>query len=405
MSAAYGLIGEKLEHSFSPQIHAMLGGYEYRLYPLPPEELPGFVRSGGLAGFNVTIPYKQQVMPLLDDISETARAIGAVNTVTRRADGTLFGDNTDAYGFERMLGDVAALKGEKALVLGSGGAAQTALYVLARKGFKPVTISRSGPDNYRNLHRHADAAVVVNTTPVGMYPDNLGVPLSLTALPNCRLVLDMVYNPLRTSLVLEAESLGIPARNGLMMLVAQAQRASQLWGLIPETDDRADALHDTLARRMRSVALIGMPGSGKTMVGRALSRLTGRPFHDTDDLLQKLAGMPIPQIFEQQGEDAFRRVETRALKQVAALSGCVIATGGGVVTRPENLSLLRQNCAVVYLRRPLEQLTLQDRPLSAGRGVKQLFAERRELYENWADLFVDNTTPERAAQTILEELL
>ncbi len=402
---AYGLIGEKLGHSFSPQIHAMLGNYDYQLYPLKPEELAAFVRGGQLSGFNVTIPYKQQVMPLLDVISDTARDIGAVNTVISRADGTLYGDNTDAYGFARMLGDVTRLHGQKALVLGSGGAGKTAVSVLRAKGLNPITISRTGPNTYDNLHLHRDAAVVVNATPVGMYPQVEQAPLSLEMLPHCQLVLDMIYNPQRTSLLLQAQALGIPCRNGLLMLAAQAQRASQLWGLFSEGEDRAQAIADTIAKRTRNIVLIGMPGSGKTTVGRMLARQTGRKFVDTDDRVVQLAGMPIPQIFETQGEAAFRAVETQALAQAAKESGLVIATGGGVVTQPRNLPLLQQNSVVVYLRRDLHLLPLHGRPLSQGRGVQELFKQRRPLYQAWADLEVDNHTRQGAVDTIVEELL
>lgn len=402
---AYGLIGQPLQHSFSPQIHAMLGDYDYRLYPLGEEELAAFVRDGPLAGFNVTIPYKQKVMAFLDVISPMAQAIGAVNTVARRADGTLFGDNTDAYGFERMLGATASLQGAKALVLGSGGAGKTAAAVLKAKGLQAVIISRKGENNYGNLDRHQDAKVVVNATPVGMYPETDQAPLDLGQLPRCQLVLDMVYNPQRTRLLLQAEASGIPHQNGLTMLAAQAQKASVLWGLLSPEEDRAEIIADSIRRQMTNIVLIGMPGCGKTAVGRLLSRLTQRPFYDTDEMLAEEAGMPTGQLLVERGEPAFRVLEAKVLAQAARESGGVIATGGGVVTQPHNQALLRQNSTVVYLRRELSLLPLHGRPLSQGRGVEQLFEQRRPLYEGWADLTVDNVTLQAAAQAIMEELL
>ena len=401
----YGLIGEQLGHSFSPQIHALLGQYPYGLYPLPPDDLPAFVQAGDLAGYNVTIPYKQAVIPFLQQLSDVARRTGSVNTVTRLPDGALKGDNTDYAGFRLMLGDVQHVRGRKALVLGSGGAAATVRAVLKDAGLTPVTISRSGPDNYQKLNRHRDAAVIVNATPVGMYPRHDQQPLSLEGFAHCALVLDLIYNPARTLLLLEAEERGIECRNGLSMLVGQAWQASRLWGQCHRGEEAIAPIVQRIARDTRNIALIGMPGCGKTTVGKHLAALTGRPLLDTDALIVEQAGLPIPQIFADQGEAAFRALETEALARAAGQSGAIIATGGGIVTQSRNLPLLRQNSLIIWLDRPLDLLKVDGRPLSQSRGVEALFAERAPLYRRWADHLYHNEDSAATAARIREEHL
>jgi len=401
----YGIIGEKLGHSFSPRIHAMIGAYPYDLVELAPGDVPAFMQGNDLAGFNVTIPYKQAVMPFLAGLSRVAQAIGSVNTVIRRADGSLWGDNTDAWGFARLLGDTAALRGKKALVLGSGGSSKTVQSVLQEAGIPFVVISREGADNYGNVGRHRDAALVVNTTPVGMYPKAGHSPLPLAGFPQCRLVIDLIYNPHRTALLQEAEALGMEARDGLLMLAAQAERAAQLWGLTPEGADRSGEIDDLLRRLTQNIALIGMPGCGKSAVGQALSGLTGRPLYDIDEMITREIGMPIPAYFERHGEEPFRAVETAMLARAATQSGVIIATGGGIVTRPENLPLLRQNSRVLWLRRDLGHLDVTLRPITQGRGVEALWRERAPLYEQWSERAYDNNSPAQAARAIQEDLL
>ena len=402
---AWGLIGGSLGHSFSPQIHALLGDYPYGLYPLKAEELPAFFAGTQLQGFNVTIPHKQAVMQYLQHISPPARRIGSVNTVWRGPDGAWWGDNTDAWGFARLLGDPTPFKGRKALVLGSGGASRTVCAVLEEAGIPPVVISRQGENHYGNLLVHRDAALIVNTTPVGMYPDNESQPLSLAGFPDCGLVLDLIYNPLRTRLVLEAQQRGIQARGGMLMLAAQAQRASELFGLRPEGEDISEQVAQAVTRRQCNIALIGMPGSGKSTVGRELAKLSGRPFVDTDLLVEQRTGMPIPEYFARHGEPAFRVLESQVLHEAAKGSGQVIATGGGVVTVPGNLPLLQQNSIVLYLQRDLSRLSSSGRPLSQGRGVAALFEERRPLYEAWGERIYVNEDSRRTARAIWEELL
>lgn len=397
----YGLLGERLGHSYSSQIHAELADYEYRLYPTARENVPEFVKNNGLDGFNVTIPYKETVMPYLDRISDDALRIGSVNTVVRMPDGTLHGYNTDYYGFKYMLGDTARLSGKKALVLGSGGASKTVRAVLSDAGCAPVvTVSRNGEDNYVNLARHADAAVIVNTTPVGMYGNQNNAPIELAMFPHCILALDLIYNPAKTHFLMQAERLGIECRGGLTMLVAQAVRAAEIWGCIPENSADIPAITERVQNSMRSIAIIGMPGSGKSSIGAALARITGRKFVDLDDLIVKEAGMPIPEFFAKFGEPTFRALESKALAIAAAESSCVIATGGGIVTVPGNRYLLDQNCVTVLIERPLEELPAFGRPVTAARGVEQIYSERRALYDSWSVKKYANVGIEETAQTI-----
>lgn len=397
----YGLIGEKLGHSYSPEIHALLGDYEYRLYPMPREAVGDFVQKGGLSGFNVTIPYKETVMPFLDRISPEARRIGSVNTVVREADGSTSGYNTDYFGFSVELGDVSHLKGKKALVLGSGGASKTVRAVLGDAGLSPVvTISRKGPDNYQNLSRHSDAALIVNTTPVGMYPAVEASPIDLRQFPACQLALDLIYNPAWTEFLLQARELGIPCRGGLIMLAAQARKAAELFGAIAPGVIRDEDVADEVSRQNRSIALIGMPGCGKTSVGRALAEITGRQLIDTDERIRQEIDMPIPEYFARFGEPAFRKIESRILAEAAKESRAVIATGGGIVTVPENRRSLLRNCQVVYLRRSLDQLPDFGRPVTQKIGVEALFAQRKALYEGWADDIVDNVGIEATAEIL-----
>ncbi len=401
---AYGLIGEKLSHSFSPLLHSMLGAYDYRLYPLAQDELAPFIKGNALEGFNVTIPYKEQVMPYLDDITDKARAIGSVNTVLRRADGTLLGDNTDYDGFRLLLGDAAPFQGKKALVLGSGGASKTVQKVLKDLGIRPVIISRRGENTYQSIGNHADAALLVNTTPVGMYPQVDETPLHLEGFQQLQLVLDLIYNPLRTRLLMEAEALHIPARGGLLMLAGQAQEAARLWGLIGE-EDMAAQMAEEVEKTTRNIALIGMPGCGKTRIANQLALLTGRRVLDTDDMVHKAQGLHPRDLIAQHGEEAFRAMETKALKEAARQSGMIIASGGGIVTVPENLELLKQNSVILWIQRDLSLLSSKGRPLSQSIGIEELYARRQPLYKAWAEHTYENRDWRETAQRIVEELL
>ena len=388
MIKTFGLLGEKLSHSFSPFIHSYLGDYEYRLYEKAPDEVRDFLLQGNFDGLNVTIPYKKTVLPYCAELSEKARKIGSVNTLLCMPDGRLFGDNTDYDGFSYLLDKLTVdITGKKALILGSGGSSVTVRAVLTDRCVgELVTISRSGPDNYQNLDRHSDAELIVNTTPVGMYPDTGVSPVELSAFPACDAVVDIVYNPAKTKLLLDAEALGIPCINGLSMLVAQAKRAAELFTGAAIDDAVIDVITEKIARRTKNIILIGMPGSGKTAVGAALARLTNREFCDTDILITEKSGKSIPEIFLEDGEAAFRRMETATLRGAVKKSGAVIATGGGIVTVPENLRIIRENSTCVFLDRDLTKLPSDGRPLSIKNGVAALAEKRLPLYNEWCDV-------------------
>ena len=402
-----GLLGRTLGHSYSPAIHAELGDYEYKLYEKEPQELAAFLQSGEFDALNVTIPYKKDVMAYCAELSPAARRIGSVNTLVRRKDGTLYGDNTDADGFAYMVKTSGVgVAGKKALVFGSGGASVTACDVLKTLGASSVTvISRSGPDNYENLDRHADAEILVNTTPVGMYPKNGVSAVDLEKFPDCRGVFDVVYNPARTALLLQAEKLGIRHAGGLSMLVAQARRASELFTGSQIANAEIVRIERKLAREMQNIVLVGMPGCGKSVVGAALAKRLGRPLLDSDALVTQTAKTPIPEIFRMQGEGAFRALETQALRELGKRSGAVIATGGGSVLREENYDLLHQNGVIVWLRRALSALPIDGRPVSQSVALDELYRTREPRYRRFADCIVDNCgSVDDAVNKIMEAL-
>ena len=402
-----GLLGERLGHSYSPAIHAMLGDYEYRLYECPRDKLGDFLEARDFDGLNVTIPYKKAVLPYCAELSPMAAAIGSVNTLLRRPDGSLYGDNTDAFGFESLLRHAGLdPAGRKCLVLGSGGASATVQAVLRQLGAGSVTvISRGGEDNYGNLSRHRDAELLVNTTPVGMYPGNGLAPVDLTAFPGCRGVVDLIYNPARTALLLQAERLGIPCAGGLWMLAAQAKRASELFTGSAIPDDVIPCITAALRRETENVILIGMPGSGKTTVAMALAEKLRRPVLDSDAAVEETAGIPIPAIFEREEEAGFRRRETAALAELGKRGGIILATGGGSVTRPENYDLLHQNGTILWLQRDIAKLPTDGRPISQSRDLSELLRERTPAYTRFADHIIDNNgTVEETLCRILEVL-
>lgn len=387
-----GLLGEKLGHSYSPQIHSMLADYEYKLFEKSPEELEAFLKSGEFDGLNVTIPYKKAVMPYCAELSPTAAQIGSVNTIVRRSDGSLYGDNTDAFGFENLIvHNGIEVKGKKALVLGTGGASVTAQAVLKNLGASEVVvISRRGEDNYENIAKHADAEIIANTTPVGMYPNNGKAAVDLTQFPKLSGVLDVVYNPARTALLLQAERLGIPCAGGLYMLVSQAKRSCELFTGKSIPDSEIDRIERVLSHQMQNIVIIGMPGSGKTTVSTMLAEKLGRKILDTDTMVAEKAGVTIPEIFAAQGEAGFRRLETEATAEVGKLSGNIISTGGGVVTVAENYELLHQNGVIVWIERDTNKLARDGRPISLSSDLNELYAARLPLYDRFADIKADN---------------
>lgn len=457
-----GLVGRKLGHSYSPQIHGMLGDYEYRLFEKEPDELELFLHTGNWKGLNVTIPYKKDVFRYCDRLSEAARVIGSVNTLVRMADGGIYGDNTDAYGFDCLLEHNGIHPmGKKALILGNGGACAAVRYILEKRGARVVVISRKGPDNYDNLERHRDAALIVNATPLGMFPENGRKAVDLAVFPEAEAVLDLIYNPARTALMLQAERMGIQTDNGLFMLVAQAY-ASSVQFLDPSAGRERDArdhassvqfldppagrergardhassvqfldppagrernmgssadlagklhgcepivekIYHQLSFEMQNIILIGMPGCGKTEVAKRLGRLTDREVLDLDEIFENTFSITPAQCILQKGEAVFRKMESDVIEETGKLSGKIIPTGGGCVTIPGNYPLLHQNGVIVWIRRDLDLLAQDGRPLSLENGVEALYQKRKPLYEAFADVAVDNDgTPEETARKILQ---
>ncbi len=403
----YGLLGRTLRHSYSPQIHALLGDYEYRLFEVEPQDLEAFLKKREFGGINVTIPYKKDVLPYLSGISDNAKRIGAVNTIIVKEDGGLYGDNTDYDGFLRLVQKSGfQVKGKKALVLGTGGASLPISAVLSDLGAREVVfISRSGENNYQNLSRHADADLIVNTTPVGMYPNNLKAPLSLSEFPNLSGVLDIVYNPQKTKLILDAERLGIPAYSGLLMLVAQGKRAAELFLGHDIPDSETDRIFKKLSTEMQNIVLVGMPGCGKTTVGKALAEQLNRPFFDADKEILKRTGKSAEAWIEACGEAVFRQKETEVLESLCKQSGTVIATGGGAVTVPENADILRQNSIVFFINRDVSALPVEGRPLSKATALSEMYKVRLPLYRGVCDYEIAaDDSVEAVVRRILEDL-
>lgn len=405
-----GLLGEKLGHSYSPQIHKCLGDYSYSLYEKAPEELEAFLTGGDFHGLNVTIPYKKAVLPYCSELSPQAKMLGAVNTIVRRDDGTLIGHNTDYFGFRSMATNAGiSYAGKKVLILGSGGASNTVCSVMRELGAQVIVISRNGENNYTNLHMHSDCAVIVNATPVGMYPHTGISPVDLALFPKLEYVMDLIYNPGKTKLLLDAEARGIPTQNGLWMLVAQAAESSQWFTNQPMNPDKISQIYRELKSQMLNIVLIGMPGCGKSTIGKLLAQRLGKAFADSDAEIEATACCTIPEIFQAKGEEEFRRLETAALTKLAKQSACVIATGGGCVTRSENLPILRQNAVIVWVKRDISSLPSDGRPLSQAGSLEQMYQIRKPLYKCFSDITVENktTADETAVQIIshLEELL
>ena len=408
----YGLIGEHLTHSYSCEIHAQIADYEYELHELAPSELGGFLTKREFNAINVTIPYKQDVIPYLDGISDTAKRIGAVNTIVNRG-GKLYGDNTDFAGMLALAKHIGVdMKGKKVLILGTGGASKTGHALAEYMGAESVYyVSRSGKNGSityeQAVSEHSDAQVIINATPVGMFPKQGGRPIDISAFPKLEGVLDAIYNPLRTNLILDAQERGIPAEGGLYMLSAQAVHAAAVFQDIPLDESLVDKAFKSVKNDKQNIVLIGMPSSGKTTVGRILAEKCGKELADTDEYIVKKIGMPIADFFAKHGEAEFRKIEKETVAGLASTGGKTIATRGGAVPDAENVRALKQNGVLVFLdRRPENLIATDDRPLSSRRSaLEKLYAERYDIYCAAAEVHIDaNTTPGAEADAILKEL-
>ena len=393
----FGLIGEKLGHSYSKEIHNLIADYGYELREVKREELGAFMTERAFSGINVTIPYKKSVMDYLDVISDDAKKIGAVNTVVNR-DGKLYGYNTDFYGLKALLiHNGVSVRNKKVLILGSGGTSDTAYNVVtglnAKEAIKVSRTKKDGFVTYDEAARlHSDADVIINATPVGMYPDDDGVPVNIGLFPSLSAVIDAIYHPLRTNLVSDAEKRGIKACGGLYMLVAQAVYAAALFENKKPDENLIDDVYGKILNNKRNIVLIGMPSSGKTTIGKALAARMGKRFADTDELIVGTTGKSIPEIFEKEGEKVFREIEKKVICDIAVNDGTVIATGGGVILDEKNVLALKRNGVIVYLDRKIDNLIATDsRPLSSNvDDLKKLYAKRKPLYEKYAEITIDD---------------
>ena len=392
------LIAKKLGHSFSKLIHNELAEYEYEHKELEENELDAFFTKKDFDGLNVTIPYKQTVMKYLDEISPEAKRIGAVNTIVNRG-GKLIGHNTDYYGFMYEIKEAGAeIEGKDVVILGRGGASKTVVCVCEDLGAKSVRllIRDSDPEDFY------DGQIVINATPVGMFPDTGKSVVDITKFTKCEAVLDLVYNPSNTKIILDAKRMGIKTANGLGMLVSQAKKACEIFTDSEISDEKIDSIKKIIEFKTKNIVLVGMPGGGKTTVGKILANLTGKEFTDSDDEITKLGKSPA-EIIRSEGETAFRKVESEVLSELCKKSGLVIATGGGCVTIENNHDILRQNGYVVFVERELKNLATDGRPLSTD--VEKLWQVREPLYRSASDITVKSAEiPEKTAEEILKRI-
>lgn len=401
MKLSYGLLGKTLGHSWSPQLHSHFADYKYELLPVSEEECRNIISSKNFLGLNVTIPYKELAFELCDELSETAREAGCVNTVVIR-NGRIYGDNTDVFGFLYMLkrGGIS-LSGKNVIILGSGGTSKTATVAAKHEGARKITVvSRRGEINYENVYSLSDTEIIINTTPVGMYPHNGTAAVDISRFPKCEGVCDVIYNPAKTKLLLDAEALGIPHVGGLYMLAAQAARASEVFTKNSVADELIEKAVGSVRRETQNIVLIGMPGCGKSTIAKLLSEKICRPLVDTDEEITKRFGRTPSDIINEDGEDYFRSLEIQVVADSGRESGKIISTGGGVCEREENIASLSQNGTVFLISRDLASLDTKNRPLSTN--LAALYEKRRDKYLRMADFVVEsNSSPDAAAKKVL----
>ncbi len=415
----YGCIGEHLSHSFSAEIHAMLADYKYEMREIAPSELEDFLAKRDFWGINVTIPYKEAVIPYLDFVDENAKKIGAVNTIVNR-DGKLYGYNTDFFGMSALIRRLGIeVAGKKVVILGTGGTSRTARAVAESMGAEEIVrISRRGGNgavDYQELYdHHTDAQIIINTTPCGMYPyadggaDRAATPVDISRFTSLCGVVDAVYNPLRTNFIMDAIEKGIAAEGGLYMLVAQAIRASEIFLDTEYPAYLCERVYSKILAQKENIVLCGMPASGKSTVGKLIADITGRELFDTDELIVDRIGMTISEFFSENGETAFRNVESSVIKEdISHLGGSVVATGGGAILRDENVRALKRNGRLVFLDRPLSDLIpTADRPLASDAdAIRKRYGERYDRYLSTSDIRVKVCgEPKDVADTIVKEL-
>ncbi len=400
----YGLCGEKLSHSYSKIIHNALGNKDYTLCPLSENDFVQLLKEKNFKGINVTIPYKKIAFEMCDVLSDEAKCIGSVNTVVNK-NGKLYGYNTDAHGLMFMTQKAEVqIKDKNVLVLGSGGTSLTAKYVMLKMGAKSVNVvSRNGEINYENVYDFSDTDVIINTTPVGMFPKNDESPVDVAKFSRLSGVLDVIYNPNKTQLLKSAEKLGLKTSGGLYMLVYQAVKAHEIFFETKVSLQEVERIYKEVLKTCLNIVLVGMPGSGKSSVGKRVAQILDREFFDTDAQVEK-EGVKIPEIFEKFGEETFRAKETNAVKNVCSLSGKVVATGGGAVKKSQNVDFMKSNGIVFLINRDIDKLDSEGRPLSKGGkdAILKLYEERKDLYKNAADFEVSNDDIQECARQIVE---
>ena len=394
----YGLIGEKLGHSFSKEVHSLLGDYDYQLKEISQEELPTFIKSKAFKGINVTIPYKQIVIPMIDHLDASARKIGAVNTIVNK-NGVLYGYNTDYLGVQSLLNKLKIdVKNKKVLILGNGATCKTVLSVLTDNGAGEIVIASRSKTNktvdYLTASTiHNDSQIIFNTTPVGMYPNSQRCPIDLSAFNKLQAVLDVMYNPICTNLVLSAKQMGVPSIGGLYMLVSQAVYSSCFFFDKQPNPSDIDAVYNRVLKDKANIVLTGMPSCGKSTVGKLLAQKLSKTFIDTDDCVETALGCKISSIINNKGESFFRQVESEQVQKVSLLNGCVIATGGGSILNANNVKNLKQNGIIFFIDRPLNMLlATKDRPLTSSLdSLTKIYNQRRDIYLTTADKIIDGS--------------
>lgn len=400
--AKYLLLGEKLSHSLSPEIHRMLGNADYSLAEMPRAALPDFFAKRDFDGLNVTVPYKKDAFAACDELSDAARTLGSVNTVVKRPDGSLYGDNTDFFGFSYLLdrADIE-VRDKKCLVIGNGGASATVCAVLKERGGR-VKVITHGENNEAGLSPHfCDTEIIVNTSPVGMFPNCDGSPVDLHGFCSLCAAVDLIYNPRRTNFILQAADMGILYSGGLPMLAAQAVRSDEIFFGRKRSKDIIEAIIEHIEQQTANVVLVGMPGCGKTTVGKLVAERSVRRFIDIDEMIENSAKKSIPEIFSEIGEAGFRRLEAEAVAGVCGkLSGAVISTGGGSVLLPENIMHMRRNGIVFFIERPTDELATEGRPLSDPATLGKMYEKRLPLYKKSADYTVSGESAGNAADRI-----
>lgn len=399
----FGLLGRKLPYSYSPQIHAMLGNYAYSLIEREEDELDSFFGSFSYGGINVTIPYKTVCMRYCDSVSGTAERVGCVNTIVRGGDGRLYGYNTDYSGFRYLLEKNSVdPQGKRVLILGSGGAAHMVRQLMLDLGASRADfVSRTGKLNYGNVYGERPG-IIVNASPVGTAPECAAPLIDISRFPTLETVIDLIYNPARTQIMLDAERLGLKSAGGLEMLVSQAAASAELFTGSPVPPELVEEITGKMRREGMNLALIGMPGAGKTTVGRKLSEITGRPFYDTDELFAGKTGVSPGDFILKYGEPEFRKRETEVIAEISAKNSAIIACGGGVPTIERNIELLRRNSRTVWIKRNISELPKEGRPLSGNRQLESMYEERRPFYERAADFTADNRGIDECAEKIKE---